>query len=95
MAVQGDATRGVRLADIWNELAARVPSLQALAERTGWPAAEIGTIESYRNVEDRYSFSTEREVSAVLAPAFELVETWRPSYELGERCPHLTFRRRG
>jgi hypothetical protein len=55
----------------------------------------VGTIEGYRGIDERYSFSTEREVVGSLAAAFELLETWRPSYELGERCPHVTFRRRG
>lgn len=54
----------------------------------------IGTIEGYREIEERYSYSTERELTHSLAAAFEVVETWRPSYELGERCPHLSFRRR-
>jgi hypothetical protein len=40
---------------------------------------------------DRYSFSTETEVVEALSPELTLLETWRGSYELGERCPHLTF----
>ena len=94
MALQGDATRGVRLADIWSTFCEHARSVGHVAERTGWPEPVVATIEGYRNVEDHYSFSTEREVIESLAPAFELVETWRPPYELGERCPHLSFRRR-
>ncbi len=94
MALQGDATRGVRLADIWSTFCERGGSIGHVAERTGWPEPVVATIEGYRNVEDRYSFSTEREVIESLAPAFELAEAWRPTYELGERCPHLSFRRR-
>ena len=94
MAMQGDATRGVRLADIWDTFRARVRSSAELATRLGWPEAQIANIESYRDVQDCYSFSSEREAVTTLEPAFELVETWRPSYELGERCPHLTFRKR-
>jgi hypothetical protein len=59
----------------------------------GWPEPIVGTIEGYRGIDERYSFSSEREVADSLAAGFELIETWRPSYELGERCPHLTFRR--
>lgn len=94
MALQGDATRGVRLADIWEQLSLRAASPSELARLTGWPEPEISTIEGYRDVRDRYSYSTAREVVTCLAPAFELVETWYPDYELGERCPHLTLRRR-
>lgn len=93
MALQGDATRGVRLDDIWGTFRERVGSVAELASRLGWPEPIVGTIEGYRGVRERYSFSTEREVADALAAGFELVETWRPSYELGERCPHLTFRR--
>jgi hypothetical protein len=94
MALQGDATRGVELATIWQTFHERVPSCAALAELTGWPEPVIANIDSYRGVADRYSFSTEREVVDVLSPGFELVERHTPSYELGQRCPHLTFRRR-
>jgi SAM-dependent methyltransferase len=95
MALQGDGTRGVRLADIWSSFVEQAGSVRALADRTGFPEPEVGTIEGYRGVQDRYSFSTEREVVELLAPDFDLLESWRGSYELGERCPHLTFRRRG
>jgi hypothetical protein len=93
MALQGDATRGVRLADIWSGFVEQAGSVQALAQRTGFPEPEVSTIEGYRGVQDRYSFSTQREVVDVLAPHFELLETWHGRYELGERCPHLTLRR--
>ncbi len=93
MALQGDATRGVRLADIWSELVART-SVAELARRTGFPEAEVATIDGYRDVQDRYSFSTAEEIVRALAPHFELIERWQPSYELGERCPHLLFCRR-
>jgi hypothetical protein len=94
MAVQGNATRGARLGDIWQAFRDGAGSVASLAAQTGWPESIIGTIDGYRDVNDRYSYSTEREVVDLLAPDFELVETWRPSYELGERCPHLSFRRR-
>ena len=94
MALQGDATRGVRLADIWSTFREHARSVAEVAEWCGWPEPVVGTIEGYRDVEDRYTFSTEREVVDSLTGGFEHIETWRPSYELGERCPHLTFRRR-
>lgn len=94
MALQGDATRGVRLADIWTTFCEHGESVTAVAARSGWPEPVVGTIEGYRDIEDRYSYSTAYEVVDALAEGFELVETWRPSYELGERCPHLSFRRR-
>lgn len=94
MALQGDSTAGVRLADIWDSFETQCGTVRSVAQRTGFPEPEVATIESYRGVQDCYSFSSAAEVSDTLNQDFELLETWRPSYELGERCPHLTFRRR-
>jgi hypothetical protein len=82
----------VRLADIWHAFRERVGTPRELAERTGWAEPVIATIDAYRDRDDRYSYSTEREVIECLAEKFELLETWHPSYELGDRCPHLSFR---
>jgi hypothetical protein len=73
----------------------RAGSRADVAARVGWAAPIVGTIEGYRGIDERYSFSTEREIVGSVAAGFELLETWRPSYELGERCPQVTFRRRG
>jgi SAM-dependent methyltransferase len=94
MALQGDESRGVRLADIWSAFCEHGGSITNVAARSGWPEPVVGTIEGYRGIQERYSFSTAQEVVEGLAPGFELVETWQPGYELGERCPHLSFRRR-
>jgi hypothetical protein len=94
MALQGGATRGVRLADIWQAFRERVGTPGELAARTGWAEPVIATIDAYRDREDRYSYSTEREVIECLAKDFEHLETWHPDYELGDRCPHLCLRRR-
>jgi SAM-dependent methyltransferase len=94
MALQGEGTHGVKLADIWQTFATRVPSIAELSARQAWPEPQVANIHSYRGVSERYTFSTEREVIDGLAPSFELLEIWRPSYELGERCPHVSLRRR-
>jgi hypothetical protein len=94
MALQGDATAGVRLADIWDTFESAAGGVEHVARHSGFREPEVATIEAYRGVQDCYSFSTEAEVVTALQADFELLESWRPSYELGERCPHLTFRRR-
>lgn len=94
MAVQGEATRGVRLGDIWQAFHDRAGPAHELAARTGWPEPVIANIDSYRDLDDRYSYPTESELIDCLREEFELVETWRGSYELADRCPHHTFRRR-
>jgi SAM-dependent methyltransferase len=93
MALQGDATRGVDLASIWECFRAHVASNSELAQQTGFPEQEIESIDSYRGVAERYSYSTASELVSLLAPKLDLLEQWLPTYELGERCPHLLFRR--
>lgn len=94
MALQGNATRGVRLAHIWDAFVASAGSVENFAAESGFPVPIVGTIAGYRDVDDCYSFSTTGEITQALLPHFELLESWHPTYELGERCPHLTFRRR-
>ncbi len=84
MALHDDDAHGVRLADVWDAFEARVPSVAALAARTGFPHAEIATIEGYRGVEDRYSYSTVTEVEGALQPALRAV---------GRMVPKLRARR--
>lgn len=94
MALQGDATRGVRLAEIWSCFERETGGVQAMTEKSGYPGEEVATIEAYRGVDDHYSFSTAAEAEQAFSRHFELLETRQPGYELGSRCPHLVFRRR-
>jgi SAM-dependent methyltransferase len=94
MAVQGeDATSGVRLGDLWDVCSARLPSDDALTARTGWPLAHTRTLDGYRGSNGIYTFPRLSEVLATLSGDFERLEQWCGGYQLGERCPHLVFRR--
>ena len=93
MALQGeDPATGVRLDDVWRSVSARFDQ-RALAELTGWPIEEIGTIDAYRGSQASYHFPSVAEMIDVLAGAFECVDRKRGTYELAERCPILAFRR--
>jgi hypothetical protein len=48
----------------------------------------VHTIENYRDVDTRYSFSTMAEARALIGD-FRIVAVQEHGYELGERCPTL------
>jgi SAM-dependent methyltransferase len=95
MALISDvATRSVRLSDIWQSYCEHVPDPAELAQRTGFPLAEVLTMDSYRDSASAYSFPLAEEAVATLSEDFELRDSYRSGYELGERCPLLWLRRR-
>jgi hypothetical protein len=66
-----------------------------VAERRGWSAEELRTIEAYRDVAARYAFPTLAELRDVIGEAgLDVVSVSTPGYELGERCPTLVLGRR-
>ncbi len=86
--------KNARLADIWACWKSEFPDPEKVAALSGWPLDAIRTLEAYRNAPARYSFHTMLEVRSMLAPEFEFLDAVWPRYELGERCPIATFRRR-
>jgi SAM-dependent methyltransferase len=93
MALQGDASTGVRLADIWDSFTAQFPDRPALARCTGWSPEAIATIDSYRGAAARYHFHRLDEIAATLQPRFTIFSVHVPTYELGECCPIIAVRR--
>ena len=61
---------------------------------SGWTLDAVRTLEAYRNATARYNFCTLPEVRSLLSPQFEFLGAALPGYELGERCPIVSFRRR-
>jgi SAM-dependent methyltransferase len=88
MAV-GHERGNVRVAEIWRAFEAMVPDRDALP----WPRAVIETIDAYRDSSLSYSFPTEDEVVAALAP-FTPARRFVPGYELGVRCPTVILVRK-
>lgn len=96
MALQGDnAEKGVRLDDAWRTCGKYFREHARLADLTGWPIDEIGTIDAYRGSSASYHFPSVREMIEVFEDGFQCVDQKRASYELAERCPVLVFRRAG
>lgn len=70
------------------------PDRAALAAKTGWPADEIDTIDSYAGSSSVYGFATRSQLLAIVPP--ELVNARfveAGSYELAERCPLFVMER--
>jgi ubiquinone/menaquinone biosynthesis C-methylase UbiE len=64
-----------------------VPDRSELAARSGWSAAQIATIDAYRNAAASYSFPTLAEVRASFRRDLNEIEVLHGGYELAERCP--------
>jgi SAM-dependent methyltransferase len=91
MALQTDIQSGVQMKDIWQAWADAAIDRAALIDATGWQQATIDTIDLYRDKESRHAFLTLDEVRATMSEYFEATSIYIPTYELGERCPTLTF----
>lgn len=92
MALHGKLEEGVRVADVWDAWRAHEGDADALAARLGWPAAEVRTIDAYRDAPARYTFPTLAEARALLAEHFVEEACHAMGYELGERCPTSRMR---
>lgn len=92
MALHPDTGQGVRLGDIWDAWNAAVPAPEKLAAKLGWPLGSIATIQVYRGVDTRYTFPTLEEVRDIVGTYFAEQTCHFPTYELGDRCPTLSFR---
>jgi len=91
MALCGD-DGDVCVADGWEHFQARGPDIDALAERLGWDAAAIRTIEAYRGQDTVYWFPTLGQFRAVVSREFDEQACHWPGYELGDRCPTFVLR---
>ena len=81
------------LADVWASWDAEFPDKQAVARLSGWSIDAINTLSAYRDAPARYSYLSVAQVAELFAPEFKLIGMIYPSYELGERCPIVSFQR--
>jgi SAM-dependent methyltransferase len=97
MALHEDARRGVGLRQVWDALHCVAPDLQHLAARLGWPPEHLLAINTYRDRQTRYHFPDLPELCesfCMTNGGFASERTYRPTYELGDRCPTVVLRRR-
>ena len=90
MTITGISERG----EVWRAFDPAGPDRAALADRLGWSRASIDTIDAYRDVGTPYTFPTLDEMRTVTDPLFDEIEVQIPSYELGDRCPTVIYRKR-
>jgi hypothetical protein len=91
MALHGSLDQGVRLSDIWEAWHAAVPNPALLARELGWPLDAVTAIDAYRGNDTRYTFPTLAEARTTMSAGFRETGAFTPPYELGDRCPTLTF----
>ena len=95
MALQESALSGVRMGDVFSAWKRAHVDLEALMAMTGWPQAAIETIYLFDGKDSRLSFPSAAQMEAVMSEHFDKLAVRNLSYELGERCPILSFRPRG
>jgi hypothetical protein len=82
----------VKVTDIRDAIMRMFPDRARLAEMRSWPRAIIDGIDSYADVDTRYSFPTLDAIKDVCASYFEIADKLVGEYEIAERCPTILFR---
>lgn len=93
MALQSRTEDGVRQGDVFNAARDTGIDCDTLAARTGWSELEIDTLRIYRDKDARLSFPGAGEMASLMAGEFTTVGEARMDYEMGERCPVMTYQR--
>lgn len=94
MSLQQSSQQGIRLHDIYTAWQQAAIDTNWLAEHTGWTREVVDTINLYENKQNKFSFATLPEIIETLSHYFQQESIYFPQYELGERCPIITFRSR-
>jgi len=89
--LHGDQLPVTTILEVFNQ---HWPDRVQLAQRTGWPAAQIDTIDVYRGSADVYWFPTASTLLELVSNQFNAVQL-EPcgSYPLAAQCPILSARR--
>ena len=96
MALQESREQGVQLARVWNAIHDVAPDSARLAEQLGWSLDHLLAINTYRDCLKHYHFLSTAEVCELFCgnrDGFRVETIDVPTYELGERCPTVVFRR--
>lgn len=91
-AESGDCNVGV--AEVHRVFSDLFPDRSDLAARSGWCAAQIETIDAYRNAAAAYSFPKLTEVRGSFPQNLKEIDLMYGSYELAERCPMFVLQAR-
>jgi hypothetical protein len=91
MSLHGPLACGIPLDAVWRVFRDAEPDSHSLSQRTGWPVAEIDTIDAYRGVSTPYLFPTLEELRELMSENLIERSCHFPTYELGQCCPTLIF----
>ena len=94
MALQPTASAGVRMGDIYDAWNSAGIDAQVLAAMTGWSREEIETIRPWKGKDSRLVFPGATEWDIAMSEFFVKHDERVPAYELGERCPIMSYRAR-
>ncbi len=95
MALQTSSEAGIVLDRVHRYVVESAGGPAHIAQKTGWPAAEVATIDSYRNSTNTYHFLTEPDSITILTSSggLRLESRCENVYPLGDRCPVLALRK--
>jgi hypothetical protein len=91
-ALQESAEAGVAVSDVFAAWKRAGIDLGALLTMTGWRRETVEMIYLYEGKTSRLSFPDVAEIEAVMSEHFDHLETRYLDYEMGDRCPILTYR---
>ena len=94
MALQASVAQGVAWGEVWDAWHAEVRDPEAVVKRLGWKPEVLRTIEVNRGSVDRVTFPRLSEIRQVLGETFDVLQSYVPGYEMGERCPILVSKPR-
>jgi SAM-dependent methyltransferase len=94
MALLDRNTWSIPVHCIWQSWRETVAAPDDLARHLGWPLSVVNTIDAYRDAPAVYSFPTLPVLLEILSERFNVVASFTPAYELGNRCPTIILRKK-
>jgi SAM-dependent methyltransferase len=94
MALSKDGDFSVAVSHIHDAFNQHFPDRNLLANKTGWHAETINTIDAYHGISTVYTFPTLNVIAELASPLFTVENEMHGAYELSERCPTILFKKR-
>lgn len=96
MALQTSPEAGVRLGDVFESICRECSDLEGVSRISGWPQNEVQTLLAYQDCENRYHFTTtDQGLKLIQSGGLVLERRLESCYPLGDRCPMISFRKKG
>ena len=94
-AMQDNSEEGVSLDAIWHYLHEQTGDWATLSKMLNWPLDHITAIDAYKGKSTRYHFMSLPDVTTLFCSTkkFSLEKIVHPTYNMGEQCPILFFKK--